>query len=438
MEPVHNIFIEYAETLDLNKPDDANKIKDLILVNMNAICNNAFSEQEQGIDTHSLVAPLSLDLKTLKFFPQNTYSYRFTPQLVASTLGWKTSDDAKNINDFINFLTSYVPELNQLVIDGKKFTKYLNDKYKTLDKGLANLNEFYCKSQPTNKSVLSTYPIALERLKTCFSIVSGDYSSNGELPKQDLQLLDLERYASLKKVMTVGPIAMSLPKIEILGDQKISFFANCICMKKIELEKFCGTFETVLLEKDKDVIFAELLKNERFSDMHFWLAKKILRPKNADSDEAFDKRAESEPIKEALKFLENTISINNSLNQLKEIYKHFNFTDHFCKIQSALMYYKPFQYISIFQHPHTPTMGYPGLPIWFFSDTMVAEFVARVWMNSEKVNFDMATLEGKIILLKSATIILDKKNICKQKIDAWKTYFADAIPHVPELQAIFS
>ncbi len=433
---VTNVFLEYAAKLNLKNTNDVNKIKDLILENIGTISKNALSERFIEEDRLNSVTPLSLDISTLRFIPKNSgLIYQLAPLSVSSIFGWERSDDAKHIQDFIDFLTSYAPELTRLKIEDKDFISYLHHKYEKLNLGLAYLSEFYNRSQRSDdhEKVVASQT-ALNRLKIYCALVSNTFPEYNSL-KEGIKLLDLRRFSPLNRVMDVRQQVFAPSEIEKkLEGHELTFFASCIRMKDQKFQDFCTDFERVLRTQDANLIYGELLKHKRFSSMHLWLAKKVLAGKTLGFQADFDKYSEEEPVKLALKCVkEKIIALKSSKDSITEFIKLFKYLND----STRLAYYKPFQHILNFvsRQFNTPEIhGYPGLPLWMIERADIEFFVVSVWKNSEDFfSIDMTTHEGRMVLLKSAEFLFGIKAINDVKLNAWSTFCAKELPYFPKI-----
>ncbi len=441
MGSTSNVFLSFATKLNLNTQEDVNKIKDLILDNINAIGENALTENCIDRDKMDLVKPLSLNLTTLRFVPQNTgYVYQWTPSFIASRFGWCCSDDAKHISDFFDFLTSYAPELTQLKVRNEDFIPYLHNKYKTLDWGLVYLGEAYHRSKRTlDHQIVNASQVALTRFDTCCCLLGNISSENYSLHKA-MKILEIERYSALESVINVRKYRCAKSEVEEkLEDKQITFLACCIRMKDLELKDFCEKFEKILSTLDADLIYSVLLKNERFSSMHLWLVSKILKPRQFESQEEFDKRTAGEPVKQALKYVEDTIiELKSALMPLDKLMR----LSKFLRDHSGIEHYKPFQHILnfVFDHYKTPKIaGYPGLPLHITGDNDFNQFIANVWLkNKDFYNIDMTTHEGRMILLTSAEFLFADRKIDVKRLKEWQSFCAKELPEFSKIQAFLS
>ena len=167
----------------------------------------------------------------------------------------------------------------------------------------------------------------------------------------DFELLRLERYAPIKKVMELGKGHVKKSKFEKkLSAHSEKFLAICLRMKESELKEFSTKLEQIQIHSEKgtkgDRFLAALLGDPRFSSLHEICALLLLRRKKyhfQETVEQFDKRANGDSVKAAIDFILNKIQdLQSNPSKEKEL-KDYIFSLIKNNRELDLSAYKPLQ-----------------------------------------------------------------------------------------------
>lgn len=442
-----NFFLDRFSKSGIDR--DPQEVCSIIQENIIFISKNAFTTSFINGDKIKDVIPLSLNIKNLKFVPQN---YGFVQQMIPlffiKVLAWECDDRAINIQHFFDFLCNSLPELSHLQIEENEkkehstFTTFILKNSKEVHYGLIYLSEYYRLNHKSEEQVFSCASKAFDCLSAACALV--EKSQSVFSTEKAFHLLDYENYAPLKTLMKIRKNSFSKPFIEKkVETRNFDFFRTCLQMKEEELKKFCSKLETILTSNKgvnkSDCLFAELLSDPRFSSMHSHCLINLLRKKKIlEKQEQFEQRANNTQVKMALDYVKNKIVELKSKPEKEKLL--LEFLDHKGEL-AHLVYYKPFQNIFnfMFHHFDTPKIEnyhrFPHpMPLHLYS-----KFIINVLLNVSDFNtIDFTSQEGRMILLQSIEFMfLDTswKDFHKDELKSWVKCYPE-ISQFPKIKAV--
>lgn len=452
-----NPFLKYANNVNFDNP--SGELIEIVVENILAIYENAqlqINLQKEAFQTSS-IATLSFNAKTLKFISGSPIS-QLASSVVYSILNIfrpqdPIDDNPKNIKDFFDFLTSYGVELAHLEIGPEKepFSIYLLRNYDNLYKGLSFLGESYAsKNRYSEEFLMEDVRRALDRLCACQTLIAGISKkkfiecTREALPIDEaFEALKLKKFFPLKRLMEIGKTSFVPSWLDRkLKNNRLEFYAACLRMKKNELQLFCSKFEEIISRKStidsqckiSDVVFCELLHDLRFANLHNWLLSKLVRPKKIhETQEQFDARAESGPVKKALQYIQIKIfefKLNSATkDEINSFLRQYP--------SKRLECYKPFQSIFHFISHHYDSPMPRGASCLLSSLThhSVTKFVVNILLCTDNFNnIDIQKRNDRLILLKNAeplfselSLFFSNNVIKKEKLQDWNNMFPEFI-----------
>lgn len=404
-----NLFLNYAKGINF-EPEE---MRGLIQENIRAIAQNALTTSSINLSQINQVVPLSLNTRTLRFIPTSFFN-------TITSLGF-VDQNGKHIQDFLDFLAVSLADLPFISAE------LLQHKEK-LDYGLTYLSESYrLSNRRVDSEIVARSLKSLSCLSASCALVQGSTDSIRNVSP----ILEYERYAPIKKMITPKMFASKSRFEKILGNDFPHFFAACLRLKEGELEAFTTKINKILTAEKgaskTDQILLELLHDERFAAIHETCLKKLLRAKKSLEDqEKFELRATTPPVKEALALIRKKIgeaSDEKALAQLVGTYQ-LDSVPPYCHVR----------YFVLLRWDMPDDVPFPVS----FGNHSFLRFMAKALLSLDNLeNPDLTSHEARVRLLKAAEFLFleaSNSDIKKERVANWVKKYPEYI-ELPELKS---
>lgn len=417
LEPFRCGFSRYVKDIDLS----SNQVQE----DLKGVFNKSFSFLSSCALTKNSIDVNALERLRKFVFDSTTHELKF--QTTSSSLSSKLwsflgyideADGPQNLECMMHYIAIKLSKLAKIKFGPDKnstLAKYLLENYTSIRMGISYLKAYYrnyiCQASNTDNEEKS-----LERsIKTHHTITMSAAHMEGYTTDEIFQLtrsfafynktandlLEIEIYAPIKNIMSLGKTTYSKPFIkEVFKDGKDTIFMiSCL---KIDTELFPQVITPLYdnLEaacqnrfshnnEHLQNFYMKVLNNEIFHELHLDVVIQLLKTEKwNETEKEFVVRCKSKPVMEALKFIQDNIQqIKNQTipeeNKLKLISNIIE------KLENELIPFPPYKQIInfalVYRH-QTAAENNPGLPFIAIGRPQLVSFLSQVILSFEDLN----------------------------------------------------